>query len=106
MTKTIDMSVFVNQDFDCEYTDGEFKNSHVCRPLNAIYVAATKCHKYQPKTDGSVSRRKYRHCRPRLNHWHFNDGSMVLMGWLFLPSGVTVKHSGEKQSIARKAKSE
>ncbi len=79
MDKKIDMSVFAGQDFDCEFTNGFWHESYVCRPLKEMVKTIANTDKYKPKTNRT---RYYNHCRPRLNK------PQVLDDWSWIPDGL------------------
>jgi len=92
--KRIDMSVFVGQDFDCEFAV-EFP-AHYCHIGKLMRINKGSSRVYG--AFDTVKGRRYFPCRPRLNHWHFNDGSMVL------PDGLVVEcidYEGVGGSIIR-----
>lgn len=91
MNIPIDMSVFVEQDFDCE----------VATATKAWVVA--KILKIESVHDIDYARAfrgkalgHYPFFRPRLNHWHFNDGSMRLPDGLVVNILSRANHLDEK----------
>jgi len=100
MTKTIDMSVLSGQKIDCEFSEliGEAEPyyfdevGYLKEIKDEIDPVFCNC-----RFINSSNNVGSRYCRPRLNHWHFNDGSMVLMGWLF-----SLNYGQMKQTSATK----
>lgn len=68
-SKQIDMSVFVGQKFDFERALSKGAWLEIADEYNPDYDSRYECQTYQ---------------RPRLNHWHHNDGTMRL------PDGLVI----------------
>lgn len=81
--RDLDMSVFKEQDFDCEFKidSGDWVVGRLTA-ISGINTDGTDSGYLKLYQDDIEERHEY--CRPRLNHWHFNDGSMVL------PDGLVV----------------
>lgn len=85
----LDMSLLVGQDFDCEFWN--YENSKMYLPLTAIRPEAENGFIYHCGEFSHPKGRNFKHCSPRLNHWHFNDGTMRL------PDGLICRISNRPQ---------
>ena len=101
--KPIDMSAFVGRDFDCEFSQSPLFQKGIFE-IGRLISHNDAGLSYLRQEDAY----SYDYCRPRLNHWHFNDGSMVLPNGLVVDccdyEGVSASFTMKSDDIANRLK--